>query len=101
MGKFKYYGIMDEMDAVLFFEHSDLLHSYFLYDTDRKTLIRISDSGSFFINEQSIVNLAEIQSDTLPENNYLARLCFEVFGSYKFFFGANDSLMYYEFDKFE
>jgi len=101
VGKFKYYGMMEEMDAVLFFEYQDKLKAYYLYDTERKTLISIADSAEFSIKEHSIRSISEIQSDTLPENHTLNTVSFETFGSYKFFIGDNDSLVYYDIEKFE
>lgn len=101
VGKFKYYGMMEEMDAVLFFEYQDKLNAYYLYDTERKTLIRIADSAEFSIREYSIRNVSEIQSDTLPDNHVLNEVSFETFGSYKFYISDNDSLVYYEIEKFE
>ena len=101
MGKFKYYGIMEEMDAILFFEYQDKLKAYYLYDTERKTLIRITDSAEFSIKEYSIRNVSEIESDTLPENHRLNTVNFETFGSFRFYISDNDSLVYYDIEKFD
>jgi hypothetical protein len=101
LGKFKYYGMMEEMDAVLFFEYQENLKAYYLYDTERKILISIADIPEFSIKEHSIRTISEIQSDTLSENHNLNAVSFETFGSYKFYIMDNDSLMYYDIDKFE
>lgn len=101
MGKFKYYGIMEEMDAVLFFEYQDELKAYYLYDTERKTLISIEDSADFSVKEYPIRNVSEIESDTLRENHTLNTVNFETFGSFKFYINDNDSLVYYDIEKFD
>ncbi len=101
MGKFKYYGMMEEMDAVLFFEYQDKLKAYYLYDTERKTLICIADSAEFSVKEHSIRNISKIQSDTLRKNHNLNIVSFETFGSFQFYIDDNDSLVYYDIEKFE
>jgi hypothetical protein len=98
--EFKYYGIMEEMEAVLFFEYNDSLNAYFLYDTDRKTLIRLPDSGDFHISEYSIKDMRSIDSDTMPDQDDLSRISFETVGTYTFFIGSNDSNIYYEIENF-
>ncbi len=101
LGQFKYYGMIEEMQAMLLFEYNDQMNAYFLYDTERKSLIFISDSGIFSIKERSLKNMTKIQSDTLSEKSGLEEISFEAFGTYKFFIGPNDSAIYFDIDMFE
>lgn len=101
LGQFKYYGMIEEMEAMLLFEYNDRLNAYFLYDTERKSLISISDSGLFSLKEHSLKDMIRIQSDTLPEKSGLEEISFEAFGTYKFFIEPNDSTIYFDIDMFE
>lgn len=101
VGQFKYYGMIEEMDAILFFQFHDKLNAYYLYDSERETLICIPNKRGKAIKERSIKDMIEIDSDTIPKDNNLHTISFEAFGSYKFFSKTEDSVMYYEFEKFE
>ncbi len=96
--RFRYFGMIEEMDAILLFRYNEKLKTYYLYDTERKTLICISKNGDCCLKEISTRNMIEIQSDTLHDKNNLKEVSFEAFGTYKFFIG--DSLVYYEIETF-
>ncbi|MBN2524639.1 MAG: hypothetical protein JXB24_15315 [Bacteroidales bacterium] len=101
LGQFKYYGMIEEMEAMLLFEYNDRLNTYFLYDTERKSLISISDSGLFSLKEHYLKDMNRIQSDTLPDRSGLEEINFEAFGTYKFFIEPNVSTIYFDIDMFE
>ncbi|MBA7548788.1 hypothetical protein ES705_41256 [subsurface metagenome] len=101
LGRFKYYGLMEETDAILLFTCHDQLKEYYLYDTERETLISISTEDKFRLCERSIGEMVEISSDTLREDHSLYHIDFEVFGSYRFFLTPENTAIYYEIDKLE
>jgi hypothetical protein len=100
ISRFSYYGIIEEMEAVLLYAVDPRLHRSFLYDTDREKLICINNSVNPKVRELGIKNMKAFPTDSSMEQN-LTQLDFNLYGSYDFYISSADSAIYYRKDKFK
>lgn len=97
IGHFKYYGTLEEMDAVLLFQYADKLKKYYLFDAERETLISIDENKPFEIKEIDVHSMKQVNSDTMSETKYQL-LKFEAFGNYTFYCLPDDTTYYYKYE---
>jgi hypothetical protein len=100
INRFKYYGLMEDMDAILLFKYDALLRRFYLYDTDREKLICINETDMSEIKEFDVNKMFVVDGDTMSSEKYVA-LDFEVFGTYRFYTTQNDTLFYCDIDTLE
>lgn len=100
VGHFKYYGTMEEMDAMLLFQYAEKLKKYFLFDIEREMLISIDENKLHEIKEVALHSMQQVDGDTMTESKYQL-IKFEVFGKYTFYSSSNDTTIYYDFDGLE
>jgi hypothetical protein len=96
VGHFRYYGTMEEMDAVLLFQYVEKLKKYFLFDYERETLIIISENKPYDIKETSLKAMQKVKGDTMANSKFQS-IKFEIFGKYTFYSVPNDTTIYYDF----
>ena len=99
ISRFSYYGIIEEMEAVLLYAVDPRLQRSFLYDTNRERLICINNSLKPKVRELGIKNMKAYPADSSLENK-LTQLDFNLYGSYDFYVSSADSTIYYRKDKF-
>jgi hypothetical protein len=99
ISRFSYYGIIEEMDAVLLYAVDPRLQRSFLYDTDREKLICIKTTKNLQVRELGIKDMREFRYDSSASQKY-TQLDFNLYGSYEFFVSSTDSTIYYKADKF-
>jgi hypothetical protein len=100
IGRFKYYGLSGEMDAMLLFKYVEKLKKYFLFDTERGKLICINEANPAMIKETDLESMLEADGDTMSLIKYTL-IDFDTFGSYRFFKAQNDTNFYFDIEKFE
>jgi hypothetical protein len=100
VGKFKYYGLLGEMDAMLLYKYVEKLKKYFLYDTERGKLICINEANPGIIKEISLESMYEVDGDTMSLTKFTL-IDFDTFGSYRFYKAQNDTNYYFDIEKFE
>jgi hypothetical protein len=98
--KFKYYGLLGEMDAMLLFKYDERFKKYYLYDTERGKLIRINEANPSVIKEISLESMFEVDGDTMSSVKY-SLIDFEAFGSYRFYKAQNDTTYYFDIEKLD
>lgn len=91
--RFRYYGLMEEMDAMLLFIEKPVINKSFLYDTEREVLICINEKDTLLLNEFSISEMLPPEVDSIPDKYYTV-LDFEAFGSYQFFIDSSLTKIY-------
>ena len=92
--RFRYYGMMEEMDAVLLFAYIPAKNSYYLYDSEQEVLITIPADSMVNPRYTYLKNLTPLKKDTLSKKNYIP-LTFDDFGNYSFFLSRKDSTVYF------
>ena len=90
MARFRYYGLMEEMDALLMYTSLSVTRQKFLYDTDREMLICINPADSVTVKEFPVNEMLNYNSDTLKLSDSLM-LDFEAFSSYRFYFDTTNN----------
>jgi hypothetical protein len=98
VGHFKYYGMMDEMDAMLLFQYNERLKEYFLFDIEREMLISINENKSYETKEIALNSMQQVNGDTMI-NSKFESIKFEVFGKYTFFSSPHDTTIFYDFER--
>jgi hypothetical protein len=96
--QFSYFGIIEEMDAVMLYDEPAESSRAFLYDTDREKLICIDKTNNFQVKELGINDMRKYPCDTCNSSK-LYLLDFSFYGSYEFYVSAQDSNIYYKSDK--
>jgi hypothetical protein len=99
LSRFSYYGIIEEMEAILLYSEVDELNRSFLYDIGRERLICITHSKNPKVYELSTKDMLKYNSDSTFENFEL--LDFNLYGSYEFYFSPTDTTIYYRDDKYK
>lgn len=94
--RFSYYGIVEEMDAILLYTEDQ--KRSFLYDTEREKLICITKLNKPGITELSVNEMRSYSDDTCSPENY-SLLDFNMYGSYEFYTSSDDTLIYVKKDR--
>lgn len=100
INRFKYYGLMEEMNAEFLFQHDTLNNLDYIYDSDRESLISIDEKNPTSIKEYNVSDMIKVKGDTMKSYKF-TMISFEVFGNYKFYKSQNDSEFYCDIDKLE
>jgi len=100
VNRFKYYGLMEEMNAEFLFQHDTLNNLYYVYDSDRERLISIDEKNPTTIKEYNVYDMIKVKGDTMKTDKFIM-ISFEVFGNYRFYKSQNDSGFYCDIDKLE
>ena len=100
LNKFKYYGMVGDMDAMLLFKYDEKLKKYFIFDTEREKLICINETDLSVIKEIGLESMSEVNGDTMPSNKY-SQISFDSFGNYRFFKAQNDTIYYFDIEELE
>ena len=98
VGRFGYYGMVEDIDAVLLYERIKRLKKVFLYDSERETLISITQDSIPVIRETPLYEMVELKKDTNLMTDY-SPLSFGFYGSYEFYISNSDSTIYYSSGK--
>jgi hypothetical protein len=95
IGHFEYFGLIEDIDAVLLYEDIDKLNRAFLYDTEREVLIDIKKDSIPVIEETGIYEMIKLVNDSiLPRDVY--SVDFGFYGPYEFYVSPNDSVIYFK-----
>jgi hypothetical protein len=97
--QFSYFGIIEEMDAVMLYDEPTGSSRAFLYDTEREKLICIDKTNNFQVKELGINDMKKCPCDTCNSSK-LHLLDFSFYGSYEFYVSTQDSTIYYKSDTF-
>lgn len=95
--RFSYFGLIEDIDAVLLFEKPDGLGKAFLFDTEREVLITIETDSIPDIEETGLYEMVKVNEQSLITENYI-NINFGFYGSYEFYISPADSLIYYRDD---
>jgi hypothetical protein len=98
--RFKYYGLMEEMNAEFLFRYDTLQKKFYIYDTDREVLIGINEKDPSNIKEYDVKTMVKVNGDSMSGNKYDI-ISFEIFGNYRFYRSENDTSFYCDIDKLE
>jgi len=98
--RFGYFGLIEDIDAILLFEKLDELNQAFLLDTEREVLISIKTDSTPEITETGLYEMVRVQDNNLVTENYYF-LNFGFYGSYEFYISPADTFIYYKADPFE
>jgi hypothetical protein len=100
INRFRYYGLMEEMNAEFLFRYDTLQKIFYIYDTDREELISISEKDPSIIKEYDVNTMVKVNGDTMAASKYTV-IDFEIFGNYRFYKMQNDTSFYCDIDKLE
>jgi hypothetical protein len=100
VSRFKYYGLMEEMNAEFLFQYDTLNNLFYVYDTDREKLISIDEKNPSSIKEYYVSDMIKVRGDTMKLEKFRI-ISFEVFGNYRFYKDHSDSEFYCDIDKLE
>jgi len=92
--RFRYRGLMEEMDAMFLFYSDTLNMRYFIEDTERNMLICIESKDSVYIRQIPESGMLPLPSDSLLPERYQA-IDFESFGSKTFYISDSDSTVFF------
>lgn len=91
--RFRYYGLIEEMDAVLLYDTIRSVDRAFLYDTEREVLIVIDLAEGKVIREADVNAMQSLRTDRpLPETCH--RIDFGYYVSTDFYYEETDSSLY-------
>jgi hypothetical protein len=93
ISKFSYFGMVEEMDAILLYTEDQVHKRSFLYDTEREKLICITKSPKPKIYELSIDVMRKYPDDTCSSGKY-STLDFNLYGAFEFYINSNDTIVY-------
>ncbi len=95
--QFGYYGLVEDIDAILLFEGIDKLNKWFLYDTEREVLISIQNDTLPSVEETGLYEMIELGKyiKLSPDFNSLN---FGFYSTYEFYMSPGDSTVYYSID---
>ena len=94
VGQFGYYGLVEDIDAVLLYEEISKINKAFLYDTEREVLISITEDSIPKIQEKELYEMTEIQKNEVLSADYQF-INFGFYASYEFYFSPNDTTVYF------
>ena len=97
--RFRYYGMMEEMDAILLFQHIPQKNSYYLYDSEQEVLITIPDDSVSMVLNRNIKDIRSVQGDTMSAKKYIP-LSFDDFGNYRFYLSRKDTSVFFDKSNF-
>jgi hypothetical protein len=92
--RFRYYGLMEEMDALLLFSEKPEVNKYFLYDSEREVLICLAGKDSITMHEFYVKDMKPLSRDSLPGDQFIL-LDFEAFASYRFYIDSAQKEIYH------
>lgn len=98
--RFRYYGLMEEMNAEFLFRYDTLQKKFYIYDTDREVLIGINEKDPSNIKEYDVKTMVKVNGDSMSGSKYDI-ISFEIFGNYRFYRSENDTSFYCDIDKLE
>jgi hypothetical protein len=100
LDRFRYKGLMEDMDAVMLF-YPDSKHSrYFVNDTEREVLVCIEMSDSLLVRQIPVATMKQLPEDSVLSGDYQP-IDFETFGSNMFYISNLDSIVFYSENKLE
>lgn len=91
--RFRYYGFIEEMDALLLFYKLPKKERSFLFDTSRDVLIVLDQSRGRIENELNLEKMHEIAHDSMLSESF-ERIDFGFYASVCFFYANQDSAVY-------
>jgi hypothetical protein len=100
INRFRYYGLMEEMNAEFLFQYDTLENMFYIYDTDREKLICIDGKNPSVLKQLNENAMIKVNGDTMTSSKYIP-ISFEIFGSYRFYKIKNDTAFYCDIDKLE
>ncbi len=100
VSRFSYFGIVEELDAILLYAEDQKLHRSFLYDIDREKLICIKKTEIPKVYEINIEEMKKLNKDSCSSDKF-SLLDFDLYGSYEFYVSIIDTAVYYKNDKIE
>lgn len=98
LDRFGYFGLVEDIDAILLFEDIEKLNASFLYDLEREVLIMIKKDSIPVIEETGLYEMAGMQENFEPSSDFLF-IDFGFYGPYEFYLSPNDSIIYYREEK--
>lgn len=93
VGRFRYYGFIEEMDALLLFYELPSKERSFLFDTSRDVLIILNNTRGLVERELNLSEIQEINGDKLPSDSF-ELIDFGFYASVYFYFADKDTVVY-------
>lgn len=94
LDRFRYYGLMEDVDAMFLFYTDTVNSRYFVHDTEREVLVCIENKDPLNLKEISESVMKKLPDDTLLSENFIP-VDFESFGSKIFYISGTDSVIFY------
>ena len=92
LDRFKYYGLIEEMDAILLYSEIEEITKSFLLDSEREVFIVIDRSGGKIIREFAMADLNEVEDSSGTDKLY--QIDFGFYSSRHFYYSDTDTLAY-------
>ena len=95
VGHFGYFGLIEDIDAILLFSEVEQLNKSFLYDSEREVLIGISNDSIPEIDETGLYEMIEFVTDSVTAPDVYP-VEFGFYGPYEFYISPGDSVIYFK-----